>query len=282
VGVWLMLGLSLCSASEKTVVAFLGEDISEINYSEAQIAMKLWIDEVSTSHDIDAEIMFFKSFDPFYEAYQTKKVESIIFSAYTYLKYSDRLHPHFYHGWSKVFNGSSFTTKYYLVRSTKADLNKKEISIALFKDDYMAKMIVEKMILDHTLPLDDKKLEFDVIKKESKVLLNTFFKKSDYCLVREETWNTAIDLNPQIGKQLKIVVQTDKIFFSLISLIANEMSPQLRESYFKTIKNLDKSKEGRQLMTLFKFQGMAPITTEDLKPLRDYYHEYLRLKELRQ
>jgi hypothetical protein len=279
-GAWLVLSNTLYAESEKTVVAFLGEDISEINFSEAKIAMKLWIDEVSTSNDINAEIMFFKTFDAFYEAYLTQKVESVFLSPYTYLKYSDQIDRHFYYGWSKLFNASSKNTRYYLVASQKADANKKVKSIALFKDDHLAKMIADTMILNHTLLHKDKNFEFDLIQKESKVLLTTFFNKNDYCIVREEIWNIALDLNPQVGKHLKIIAKTEKIFFSLISLISNEMPPQLREAYLQTIKNLDKTKTGRQLMRLFRFRGVQPITTEDLKPLKDYYRNYLRLKEL--
>jgi len=271
---------SLLSAKPVMVanIGFVGEDISEINYNEAKIAMQVWIEELSAGDDLEGSIAFFKTYHEFFEAYKKDKFNSIIISAYTYLKNAKEIKKYFYEGWSKLYDEESVKTRFFLVghRDNNFDIQEEQ-TISYFKDDYLAKIVLGKIAFT-----ENRKFQYNAIKKESKVLLKTFFNKNSYCIVRENIWRLACDLNPQISKKLKILHQTDKIFYSMVSLIAKNVSPELKEKYLTTIVDLYKTKSGRQMMKLFRFTGLKTVTTDDLLPLENYYKEYLMMKKERE
>ena len=129
------------------------------------------------------------------------------------------------------------------------------------------------------IALRDKKIfTYRMLKKESKAVLDTFFNKSDVALVRSKTWKINCELNPQVGKKLQLIKSTDAIFMKNFSLISKKMSPIIKKKYLEALGRLNESVEGRQMMRMFKFNAIYPITTEQLKSLEDFYDEYLKIK----
>ena len=111
--------------------------------------------------------------------------------------------------WTATFSNEEFT-QFYLITQIDSNINSikdisnKKISLELY--DKEPEVWINKLTL-----LNNKKsiesISSKIIKegKESTVLLNVFFKKTDLAVVSSETWDDMIKLNPSISKKLKII-----------------------------------------------------------------------------
>ncbi len=260
---------------EKTTIGFIGEDISALNYSEAKIAIKMWVEKVADESDTIVNIKFYKTYQEFEDSIQKDHVDSIILTSFSYLKYKEKIKENFNYGWLKLYDNNTFFTSYLFIGHKQNNYDQENnIKVSYFLDDNMAKMILNKMAQG-----EQKKFKLFPVKKESKALLNIFFKKDAYCLVSESVWKMAIELNPQIEKDLTIIHKTDKIFFNLISLMSKHTSKETQEDYIQAIKDLDRTKFGKQLMNLFKFNGIKVVTVNELAPLEKYYSTYIKMEK---
>ncbi len=260
---------------EQTTIGFIGEDISALNYSEAKIAIRMWAKKVADASDKQVHIKFYKTYNDFENSMQNDNVDSIILTSFSYLKYKEKIKENFDYGWLKLYDNDSFFTRYLFIGHTQTQYDNDNIlKVFYFLDDNIAKMILNKMAQG-----EQKKFKLTAVKKESKALLNIFFKKDAYCLISEPVWKMAVELNPQIKKDLKIIHKTDKIFFTLISLMSKHTSKKTQEDYIQAINDLDTTEFGKQLMNLFKFNGIKVITVNELAPLEEYYSSYIKMQK---
>ena len=70
--------------------------------------------------------------------------------------------------------------------------------------------------------------EIQDAKTESQAILDVFFSKSDACLVARHVFEDAIELNPAIGKKLKIIHHSKRIYAPAIYFALNSASKKAR------------------------------------------------------
>ncbi|WP_457746609.1 PhnD/SsuA/transferrin family substrate-binding protein [Sulfurimonas sp.] len=257
-------------AAYTTNIGFIGDHITEVNYANAKSAMKIWIKQMSKDININATIEFYNNFDDFFSDYKKGKVESVIMSPYVYLKYQKKFDKDFHRGWVKIRNEYSkdYLMKYLLISRRDIDYTKQREFIALHKqEDLLAKLVLTDF--EHQ---DKKRYTIRTSTSESKAILDIFFKKADLALIHKESWDIAIELNPQLSKKLYIVHKTDKIFVDMISLLANTMPDNIKDLYLNAMTNINTSEQGRQLMAIFKFNGTVEVSTDDFKAMKKYYN----------
>lgn len=118
-------------------------------------------------------------------------------------------------------------------------------------------------------------------KTHSKALLKLFFNKIDVCIIPEYTWNTMIEINPQIKKKLKILHRSEKIFIASLGLISKRMDSKLHLAHNKSAAELPASSRGRQVLTLLKTRNYKEISDEILAPMIAFYQNYKKSRAAR-
>jgi ABC-type phosphate/phosphonate transport system substrate-binding protein len=114
-------------------------------------------------------------------------------------------------------------------------------------------------------------------RKYSQALMAVFFKQADACLVPEEFFRTMIDLNPQIGRDLKVLVQSP-CFVDRVTFVSKRLDKKLRTLFIDESQKLRQTQRGRQVLMLFKVDDVRPIQESDLDSVRSLLHEYEELK----
>jgi len=253
--------------------AFYGEDIDKVNYKDAKTAMDMWIKELAKNMDAKSELTFYTDFDKVKQARAKGKVDMLLLSPISYLKNLHYCKTHFDQGWlKKEDDGKPFFRLIILKR--KNSKVKKVYRVHYYEYSTTAKMVAEIYGWENYL-----QMTFQKTLKESKPVLDLFFKKCDYAVVQEHTWNLMQELNPQLTQKLEIVHKSKRIFVDLISLFSNRLSQKDKDAYFRVIGAINTTAAGKQLMRLFKFNGLIRIDNEQFSPLENYYQEYIQLRE---
>ncbi|MDZ7582122.1 MAG: PhnD/SsuA/transferrin family substrate-binding protein [Deltaproteobacteria bacterium] len=111
--------------------------------------------------------------------------------------------------------------------------------------------------------LRDEAARMDLNEKPSGTVLPVFFGKADACLVRRSAFDTAVELNPQVGARLAIVAVSEPIIPSLLSFRVG-VAEGPRDRLFREVLRIHETKTGQQVMTMFKCDRMAAVTSEEV------------------
>ena len=167
------------------------------------------------------------------------------------------------------------------IKSVK-DLKKKNISLFSFLTDELSiptiwfKTVVsrnnENFKKDY-LPYIEK------VDKSSKAISNLFFRKIDAAVVPEKEFNISKELNPQIGRQLRIVEASDQILYSIICY-TDKLKQHKNVSLDEIVTNfcnMNNSSMGKQFLQMFRIDQFVPFKDDYLVETEKMYKEYYKL-----
>jgi phosphonate transport system substrate-binding protein len=92
--------------------------------------------------------------------------------------------------------------------------------------------------------------------KGFQVVLPVFFGQADACLTTKLGFETLCELNPQVGRDLKVLVSSPPMVVAFYIFRKNYQSIY-REKVIKAISSLHTSAAGQQLATLFRFRELT-------------------------
>jgi ABC-type phosphate/phosphonate transport system substrate-binding protein len=252
--------------------AFYGEDIDKINYKDAKMAMDIWIKKMADKLGASSTLAFFTDFDAVKKAKKEGKVDTLILSAHSYLKYLPYCKAEFSQGWMKIEkDGKPFFR--FVILGHKDFVKKDEYVVEYYQYSQTSKLVGEIYAWKHGLHT-----VFKPVAKSSKPVLDLFFHKADLAVVKEETWNIMQELNPQLTKELRVMHYSDRIFVDIITLFSNQLSQKDKDIYIKAIEAINTTPDGKQLMELFKFNGLTKMGEDQFKEMEKFYRKYQELK----
>ncbi len=104
--------------------------------------------------------------------------------------------------------------------------------------------------------------------KDSSALLKLFFNKADIAVIPKNTYETAIELNPQIQKNITTLYESPKIFLeNEITLIHKKSSPRYQKAFLISTKRLLQSKDGKSIASYLTAKEFVTYSIKDLTPM---------------
>ena len=88
-----------------------------------------------------------------------------------------------------------------------------------------------------------------------------------------------VELNPQIGKRLKVLATSARVHAGIFVCRKN-YPPALRKEVFRRAVSVQKNAGTQQVLTLFQATGYAEFPGTELKASLDILDEYHRLRAL--
>ena len=160
-------------------------------------------------------------------------------------------------------------------------------SILFLNSSYMSlsKIWLESMLLENGLgTLQTFFKDQQQYQKPSQVVLPVFFKKQQACLIAKENFDIMGELNPQLGKQLRVLQQSPPFVTAGFAFVHHEGKDSYRDEILNAMSNLDSSEAGRQLLTLTQSNSIVtyPISIlDDSFALVRKHNELLHLYDIK-
>jgi ABC-type phosphate/phosphonate transport system substrate-binding protein len=125
----------------------------------------------------------------------------------------------------------------------------------------------------------------DVEAKATGALLPVFFAKADACVVNDQVFTTMSELNPQLGRRLHGIAMSEPLIDS-VTFLAHDgwESPRHRSDMKEALAGLHETPEGKQILTLFKVDRLAPYEpgfVVGTRALKEKHDHLIRLAEAR-
>ena len=271
-------------SASKGIIGYLMDGLSDIQYKDTRIAFALWTKEIAVDENIEVETQFFNSDKDIVEKYINNDFEAMTINPIFYLQNQKKL--------------DATTQEYYIIQRSSTKYEKllilvrkdsgiKSISnlenkiVGLRADSYYGKLFLDKEILKKT-HRDSKKYikKLRKTKRNSTALLNTFFKKTDACVIPKYTFDLLVEMNPSLKNELITIAESNNIFMPAISIVHKSTPKNLNDAYRRSIDRLQSTQRGKSILSLFKMKRIYPIRVEELKGIKEYYKEYTELKKL--
>ena len=115
--------------------------------------------------------------------------------------------------------------------------------------------------------------------KSARAIMDVFFKKAQGVVVSEKEFHIANELNPQIGKQLKIIASSKPILYSAICY--TEKLKQHNTVYIEELVDsfctVHKKSIGRNFLQIFKITQFIPYKDGYMNNTEDLYNEFIEV-----
>lgn len=183
-------------------------------------------------------------------------------------------------------------TKYYFIHSLNKDLFEEYIilakDISTEKEIYGLKGAIDgsqnsEIFSDMTcLSLFKKeyKKALSVIKAKNAqdAIFKLYFDQADVAFVPLRSWESALKLNPSLGKTIKIILKSPKVFTYGVLSIRNNVNEENVEMLKQVSNDMVYKPEGQRLKLISKVKSTKLIFSSEIKSVIGYYLTYLDYK----
>lgn len=114
--------------------------------------------------------------------------------------------------------------------------------------------------------------------KASGALLPVFFKRDGACVVTAGSFETMKELNPQVGRKLKVLARSPNYLSSVVCL-RHDCEPELARRVDIALATLHEDTAGRQLLMAFRINEFTPYKPEYTDTLRTLFKRCEKLKQ---
>ena len=258
-------------AAEPTALRFGSSSLAfaDVNAADAHAAVKAWAHTVATERGIpvDPALVFLTGVESIRDAMLTRKIDGMAMPTMEYwaMRRTVAIRPLLILG---VRNGRPTEEYLLLVRrdnpaASLADLRGRSLMIAGDAHVSLAATWIETVLLEARLGL----LETFFGKssraiKLSRVVLPVFFRQADACIVTREGFRLMVELNPQLGQQLRILAESPPYLPSLFCFRGDLVSA-FYDKIFVGLDGVTTTAAGRQTLALFQTENVVGRPASD-------------------
>lgn len=251
-------------------LAFSSSMFTEVKLDDARAAMKAWMLAVARERaiPIDPEPRVFDNLDELARSLRNGLVEGFAGTADECWRLSkavtfDRM--------VVAINDNRMTEEYVVlvhrdsgIENVRA-LRGRRVAIPRNPRMSLAKVWLDVLLIQEGLgPTTEYCGEVTSVNKLSRVVLPVFFRQSDACVVTRRGFQTMSELNPQVGKQLRIVATSPELVPSGLAFRSDSAS-SFKDQMLREMERLRESPAGQQILTLIQAERVEekPISCMD-------------------
>ncbi|MBI2947004.1 MAG: PhnD/SsuA/transferrin family substrate-binding protein [Verrucomicrobia bacterium] len=227
-----------------------------INENDGRAAIKVYIESVGQERGIALKSMpTFDDVQDVGKALRSGELDAASVTTEEYLRISgDVASVHIFDDPRRVDPGEAFVV---LIHRGSAVTNLAELKGGLLMEydnlrTSLARMWLDVQLLEQGLPRAGN--FFGKVTLESKlstVVLPVFFGKAQACLVTHRGFETMVELNPQVGKNLRVLAASPS-FVVTVMCFGPKANPMDKATILDGIQRLHEQPRGQQLLTIFQ------------------------------
>ena len=254
-------------------VIYSGRVLTNINQSDAQAAIELWVREVMHSLDVvlQPKIYFFDQLSDILKAIDGGHADMVNLNIVEYLQLQDFLDPILVSSQEAEMAG-----RYLLLAHRNSQLNQlRDLSNShLMIESCLDKGSISMLWFELELlraGLYDPEASFfshtDRVDKTMAAVLPVLMGQADAALVQAYNFSTLIELNPQLQRYLKVLL-TSPTLLPAVSCVPRNFDPRRRQIMLQSALRLSETARGAQIMALFGVDRLHPFRPELLAPIK--------------
>lgn len=255
---------------------------TDVNESDARAAVKVWGQTVAREHGVPAspDPLIFKDYTELLNALSAQRVDAVGITLPEYAKLSQQMRfgPIFI-----TYNSGSITEEYVLLVHQSSpvgkpdDLADRTLLVHENPRSSVAQFWLDSLLAEQGLkPIDEFVEKITRSTNITKVVLPVFFRQIDACLVTRSSFSTMAELNPQVGKQLRIIAGSPAIVPTVLVFRAN-YEPEFKQKILDGLRDLHNTPAGRQVLTVFRSEKMEQQPAASLQSSIALLERYARL-----
>ena len=246
--------------------------------------MELWANELSKMNKLPLKTrsIIINDLPSLVKALKNKEIDVIGLPSLDYLKIKDEVD--LVPALGTILGGKHGEEYVLITRVDKATMSLNSLKnnkLVFQRDRFVGKvplMWLDTLLIKQGLPVSEHFFtDIKTVNKVSQAVLPVFFKQMDACLVTRRGFDTMVELNPQLGEQLKIL-DASPIFVLGIVVFRKDFNEEYRKRIIKTALDFRKLSSGKQMLTLFKVDDFFPFHNSDLDTLIGLLEEYKHLQ----
>jgi phosphonate transport system substrate-binding protein len=243
---------------------------SEVDLKDAQAALEIWMRQLTNEAEfpLTAKVTIYSDEASMIAAIKHKEVDLVILSSPLYLRIKDSLplEPVFVPSMNSIV-GDEFLL---LVPrdagiTTMNQLKNRRILIQSGNSPHDSHILwINSLLKKNGGPNYERFFQtIKTVDKPSQAILPVFFKQTDACLVFRRSYQTVVELNPQVGHQLLAIAQSLPILRGLL-VLRKDYSDKIKKVVMKTMTELHTHPQGKQILTLLKYDKLVRFKPEYL------------------
>lgn len=283
--VWLGVapGTTFCDAqTEPAPTVRVGgsvESLHESTRTDAEIMFKMLFNEMLSESREVFSIKIYDNNDRLMKDYRNGALQAIFVDSVSFFEMESLIHPKLRY---TVQYGTSLKQRYLiLVRAEKGgrslqDLRGKKLSTCVGHRIGQRYLDLELMRLG--LPeADDYFREVRILKDVNSAVVDVYFGNTDVALVPEYSYQLALELNPAVGKALKVIGTSEPLIYQTIG-IQRDFSLERAKDIEPYVLDDKPSRRMQRLLDIFHIQRFVRLTEDILQETRALNQEYKRRK----
>jgi len=264
-------------------LGFSDKLLQETDSRDVKIALKLWLEELNrlAGFNYNPNVLIFDNVEVIMRAISTQEIGMVALHSLDYFALRDQvaLEPFFVPN----FSGSALEEYVLLVRKDQGfreltDLRDKQLLIPSGNLGLIHTMWLDVLLMNGGLPQKEKFFHnIKAVNKEFQSVLPVFFKQADCCVVNLNDFNTMMTLNPQLGEALMPIARSAPYLKSMFCFTKN-IDETEKKNIREVALNIDSYARGRQILTLFRFDGIFPFKSDYLENIESLFFEHTKIK----
>jgi ABC-type phosphate/phosphonate transport system substrate-binding protein len=272
-------GVVLADLPPPIAIGFYNQVIRDIPRKDVEVSLRFWTDELAASVNVPFKpIRFYDSMHDMRRALNSGEINFIVASsmgvAQTFPNEELR----------DGFAGLRNQSDHLLLAVRKAsgiqrltDLAGKRL--ALLSSDELSEVYLETLLMKAWGKPDETRLgEVHREKRSNTLVHDLFFGRADVALVKRNTFDSAVALNPQVAQQ--VIVLEDFTFKGRsphIGLFSSKVAPEHAAAITAAVMRLGQTARGRQVLEIYNSDVMVPTKVQDLDPFRELLSQHRAL-----
>lgn len=276
-GLFLLILPGLALAQDVLRMGFNVKITRDLNRSEVQAAMSLWADELSKKFGVPARTEFYEDMASLRRDFDQGKVNFVIAASmdiarnFSLAELADGFR-------GELLNDHTLlllANKDARIADVRALAGKR---IAILAGDDLSEVYLETLCLRHyQRPCKQVFGSIESVANSNQLMMKLFFRKADLVLSKLNGYETARELNPQIGLTTQEVTRFP-LKSTYYGLYSRKVSPDFRERSLKQVPGMHKEARGRQVLEVFKLDRLVIASEQELQPVYALLADYEALR----
>lgn len=262
-------------------IAVSTDTLAGANVNDARAAYKVWTNEVMRQDPISSAEMVPGIFLPSEEVIREIRQDAIQgfgITALEFLKVADLVDPDSVLLQDYLSDGLEYVLLAHNDGRIKriADLKGAQVLVHLHRDMVLAAAWLGTLLAANNLPQPE---HFFSGQKQvdnlNQVVLPVFFHRAEAACLTRRNWQTAQELNPQLGRDLGVLAISPKLIPNVIAF-RRGCDPEARMALFAAISKMASLSAGQQIVALYQSHGFISRPTSVMNGTLQMLHDFQR------